>query len=269
MKLSRIIILFLCAAAMVFVSGCYYLRLQEVKNQLADFDNYYILEESGQLSISAKMPILYPDDIVRIVNSEPTAKEQTKSELYYDYVLEKQYQSAKNEQGDYNIKLRFLFARGKLNKILIDERLFAIIPKNVIIALVRSFGSAKIDVKNLRFSLSVNVDKIHLPDANEVVASLGKPYSQKDNTYAYNYLRKSLNAKNNDNGKLASAEFVFNKDGNCIKCRSKVFGIPFEMDLEKIVQKQKEQLPSGAKTSAGADPCSDGQAVQMEIIVNR
>jgi hypothetical protein len=242
MRLSRIIILFFCAAGMIFVSGCYYLRLQETKNQLANFDKYYILEDDGHLSISAKRPILYPEDVVRILNSEPTAKEQTKSELYYDYILEKQYQSAKNEQGEYSIKLR-----------LIDERLFAIIPKNVVIALARSFGSAKIDVKNRRFSLNINVDQVHLPDVNEVVASLGRPSWQKDNRYVYNYLRKSLNAKNTKN-KLIPAEFVFNKDGNCIKCRSRVFGIPFEKDIEK-------QLLSGTKT--------DGQTAQIKIVINR
>lgn len=253
MKLSRIIILFLCAVGMMFISGCYYFRLQETKSQLMNFDKYYIIEDGNQFSISASKPILYPDDIVRIFKSEPAVKEQTTNELYYDYVLEKQYQAGKDEQGDYDIKLRFVFADGKLNKLLIDERFFMILPKNVVIALAKSLGNAKIDVMNRRLSLNLNVSQIHLPDVNEVVASLGKPSWQKDNRYVYNYLRKSINAKNN-NGKPAWADFVFDKEGKCIKCRNRVFGIPFEMDIEK-------QPLSDTKT--------DGQTVQLKIVVNR
>ncbi|HBG78290.1 MAG TPA: hypothetical protein DDW84_05510 [Phycisphaerales bacterium] len=261
MKLNQTIILFLCAAGMAFISGCYYLRLQETKNQLANFDKYYIIEDSNQFSISAKKPTLCPDDVIRIFKSEPAAKEQTTTEMYYDYILEKQYQAEKNEQGDYNIKLRFVFVKDKLNKLLIDERLFAIIPKNAVIALAKALGSAKVDMQKRSFSLTANAGHIHLPDADEVVASLGKPSWQKDNRYVYNYLRNSPNAKNASKN-IQPADFVFDKDGNCVRCRSRAFGIPFEMDIEK-------PLPSDANTSADAEACSDGQPAQIKINIKR
>jgi hypothetical protein len=261
MKLRQIIILVLCAVGMVFVSGCFYLRLREVKSQLANFDKYYIIEDSKQLSISAKTPVLYPEDIVRIMRSEPTAKEQIKSELYYDYILEKQYQAAKDEQGDYNIKMRFSFAGGKLNKVLIDKSFFAIIPKNVFIALLKSFGSAKIDIKNRRALIKPKIDEMHLSDMNEVAALLGKPSWQRDNRYVYNYLRNSLNAKS-VNKKILPADFIFDKQGKCIKCRSMVLG-------EITCSMPSKRLPSDANTSANADPCSDGQAVQIKTVISR
>lgn len=259
MKLSRIIILVLCSVGMVFFSGCFYLRMREVKSQLANFNKYYIVEDSKHLSISAKTPVLYPEDIVRIMHSEPTVKEQTTNELYYDYVLEKQYQTEKNEQGDYNIKLRFVFTKGKLNKILIGERLFAIIPKNVFMALLKSFGSAKIDIKNRCASISPKIDELYLPDKNEVVALLGRPYRQKDNIYVYNYLRKSPNMGND---KFLPAEFFYNKAGDCIKCHSKVLG-------EITCSAMPKQLPVDTNTPAIANPRSDGQAVRMKTVISR
>lgn len=259
MKLKQIILLVLCTVGMIFLSGCFYLRLREVKNQLADFDKYYIIEDSKQLFISAKTPVLYPDDIVRIMRSDPTAKEQTKSELYYDYILEKQYASAKDEQGDYDIKMRFSFAGGKLNKIVIDEPFFAIIPKNVFIALIKSFGSAKIDIINRRALISPKIDELRLPDKNEVVVLLGKPSWQRDNRYVYNYLRKSPNAKNNK--KLLPADFIFDKQGNCIKCRSMVLG--------EITCSPLKQLPADANASASTEACSGGQAVQIKTVISR
>jgi hypothetical protein len=259
MKFKQIVILVLCAVGMFFFSGCFYLRMREVKNQLANFDKYYIVEDSKQLSISAKTPVLYPEDIVRIMRSEPTAKEQTKSRLHYDYILEKQYQAGKDEQGNYNIKMRFSFAGGKLNKVVIDKSFFAIIPKNVFIALLKSFGSAKIDVINRRASISPKIDELYLPDKNEVVALLGRPYRQKDDIYVYNYLRENPNTKNN---KLLPAEFFYNKAGNCIKCHSKVLG-------EITCSAMPKQLPADANTPAIANPRSDEQAVRMKTVISR
>lgn len=66
MPLKRIIFLFLLGALLVPLGGCVYLRLLEVKHQLADFEKHCVLENRDALAVIFLKPVLRKEDILHL-----------------------------------------------------------------------------------------------------------------------------------------------------------------------------------------------------------
>lgn len=253
MKINRISLLLSVLCLCLMFSGCFYLRLQKVKGQLADFDEHFEIKEGQKFSLIAKEPVLLPSDIVRIMKEKPSSEVMMEDRLFYDYVLEKQYPGDKDEPDNYDISIRFVFIQDKLSESHIDKRFFAAIPKEMFIAILKAVGNAEVDIGTRHISGVHGIaGQLHLPDANEVLELLGKPYSHEGNVYTYKYLRKRPTPMSVDEKDYLPAVFTFDDKGNFLKCRSEFLGGPMEIDFSSVSKKKNKK----------EDTVSDNNSVQ-------
>ena len=234
--------LFVCVCLLCLtVSGCFYLRLQRVKGQLAEFDEYFEIKEGEKFCLISKEPVLFPSDLTRIMEQKPTMESVSGDRLFYDYILEKQYPVQKDEVGNHDISVRFVFVKNKLAESHIDKRFFAVIPKAVFLAILKAMGNAKVDIGKRKISGGYGVaGELHLPDANEVQILLGRPYARECNVYTYKYLRMSPQVTSSDKRSYLPAVFTFDDDGSFLKCRSEFLGGPMDIDFSEMLKNKKK-----------------------------
>jgi len=270
MKNNKIVLYLCLICCLAALSGCVYLRLNKVKGQLAQFDEYFEIIEDDDFYLVCKKPVLYSRDIVWMMESAPTSQQKQDQELAYDYVLEKQYPSQKDEADTYDITIEFAFANDKLSKVMIEKRFFAIFPKTFFIELLKALGGATVDKKKRTVSArhetkyktkpgdepaQKNVFKVL--DINEVTSLLGAFYSKKDNIYTYKYLPKKPPSVDDQQEKYYIAEFTFDKEsGEMLKCSSDLYGSKIEMSFSTIFDKPD--------TSTSPEDTNDTQPAKPE-----
>jgi hypothetical protein len=242
MKPKTALLIILLAVVCLTVSGCFYLRLQQVKAQLSRFDDYYQISEGERFSIAAKEPVLLSADVIRIMETAPSRTNIKDQRLSFDYTLEKQSQPGQSEPNNYDITTTFHFDADKLSEVLIDRRFFVTMPKWMFIAMVKAFGNSQVDLHNRRLSASYHSESpdMHIPDVNEVLMLLGKPYAQESNTLTYKYKRVTQQPTEGQKDKSLSAVFTFDGQGRLIKCHSEFLGGPMELDFTPLLRFQEQ-----------------------------
>jgi hypothetical protein len=250
MKPKTALLIILLAVVCLTVSGCFYLRLQQVKAQLSRFDDYYKISESDRFSITAKEPVLLSADVIRIMDTPPSKTSLKDQKLSFDYILEKQYPPGQSEPNNYDINITFNFLQDKLSEVLIDKKFFATIPKWMLIDLIKSFADAKVDLQKRYLSASLHSEStdMHVPDVNEVILLLGKPYAQDDNTFTYKYKRLTSQPAGDQKDNSMSVVFTFDEQGRFVKCRSEILGGFVELEFTPALQSQEQT--SAAKGSS-------------------
>jgi hypothetical protein len=257
-RLKSTLLAALLVTLVMLLSSCFYLRLQQVKNQLARFDQYYEIKEGRRFSITAKEPVLLPDDVVRIMKTPPSRSRHNEPDLVFDYTLQKQYPAGDLEAKNYDITVTFVFENDKLANTLIDQRFFAVIPKQLFITIVKAFGNAKVDIGKRHISAwSADTGEIHIPDVNEIIQLLGKPYSRDGRVHTYKYLRKLPPQFEPNEPDLLDAFFTFDDKDNLIKCKSEFLGALMEVDFSPLYnysEQQKSTSDDSEATQQGQQP---------------
>ena len=250
MKPKTALLIILLAVVGLTASGCFYLRLQQVKAQLSRFDDYYKISEGEQFSITAREPVLLSADVIRIMDMPPSETYLKDQNLFFDYILEKQYPPDQSEPNNYDITITFNFLEDKLSEVLIDRKFFATIPEWMFINIVKSFADAQVDLQKRALTASYHSESpdVHIPDVNEVLTLLGKPYTQDGNAFTYKYKRLTPQPAGGQKDNSLSAVFTFDKQGRLIKCRSEIIGGHMELDFAPLLKLQ-EQTPAADSNS--------------------
>ncbi len=250
----RKVVLYLCLACCIAaLSGCVYLRLNQVKRQLAQFDEYFELVENDDFYLIFKKPVLYSRDIAWMMKSVPSSQEKQDQNLTYNYILEKQYSSEKDKTGNYDLTIKFIFTDDRLSKVMLEKRIFVIFPKTFFIELLRTLGGATVDKRQRKVSWQFEhklEKEPHIPDINEVQRLLGSPYSQKDNIYTYKYLPKKPPSADNEQEKYYIADFTFDKEsGKMLKGSSDLYGSKIELSFVAIPANEPKSPTSSEDTN--------------------
>lgn len=180
MKLKRTVLLVLLGLVLTTAGGCLYLRLQEVKKQLKDFDRNFEVVDQGDVTLRCRKPVLFSRDMKHLMALGPTAEQQTAEGKLWQYVYRKQYAKPKVEKGNYDIHIGMLFEKDKLRELRFSERFLMILPKNRLIAAFRAVGRAKIDKKSRRLSSELKEEKTSQEQPlsitrRDVLKRLGEP----------------------------------------------------------------------------------------------
>lgn len=135
-------------AVLLCVSGCVYLRLLRFKNQLRDFDEHVEASYADGLSLLFRQPVLEDGDFVFITDSEPTERnvlsEEPPLELW-SWRFEKERAEGDASGRGFSTVFGTLFEDGMLVEIAFDPALLSAVPSDLLVALFRSMGKAKVN----------------------------------------------------------------------------------------------------------------------------
>jgi hypothetical protein len=132
------------AALCLLLGGCVYLRLLELKRQLADFDRYFAVDESNGLAFTMQKPVLLVDDM-DFFELAPESTEQLGAALRWHLRWIKDYAAPGEHATDYEVEADFTFVDGRLVRLHLPERIFSFVQKSFVLQALRSLGHASVD----------------------------------------------------------------------------------------------------------------------------
>lgn len=221
----------------ISTTGCVYLRLLQVKNQLSSFNGYFRIKDDGGLTLVFLRPVLLTGDILWLMESAPLSKKKEDEGELWKYVLRKEYPSEKKGEDDrFDIPILMLFKEGKLVEITFPERFLRYVSKPLLIKMFTSMGSAEIDRSNRRAGSRFQAkDSLEIPRKGQVVSVLGAPFSIRDSghTAVFTYLY-SLEEESGSNGggfKLVMGFRFQNDDDRLLSAETNLRGLKMSLDF--------------------------------------
>jgi hypothetical protein len=214
-KPFRLIVFVLLAALALPWAGCVYLRLLQLKNQLAEANKNFKMDVTDGVRIACLHPILYGDD-VRWLGIEPESVSGDPEQERWKVRWVKEPPPEAHETTVYNVELAATFAQSRLSEIYIPERYFAFFPKELFVNLLRSTGAAKIDRISRQADVNAAADpekpSIPLPRITAIEGMLGLPTERKESdaevTCRYRYNAMTTGEK----VKPIEVSFIFDRE---------------------------------------------------------
>lgn len=174
-RLSTRLVLALAAACVaLLLGGCVYLRLLELKKQLGQFDRFFTLQTHHGVGLVCQQPLLTPDDI-RWIGLRPEEIKKLGVAEQWQVRWIKQLPPGVTETGQFDIVIELGFVEGKLTRLAIPERYFAVMPKDFLVNIIKSLGKGQVDKSSKRIDSAVTAVPPDLPDIDKL---LGRPSEQ-------------------------------------------------------------------------------------------
>ena len=166
------------------LGGCIYLRLLELRDQLADFDRNFDVDLRHGVTIAFRKPVLLDEDMM-FFKLVPESRQRLGHVERWHFRWIKAYQAPGEDPSNYEVSVDFLFVDHKLARVLLPERLFVFVPKHFFLTIVKAFGHAQIDRNRRTASADVHEDFAPgvippPPGDTELLAMLGAPAEQKE-----------------------------------------------------------------------------------------
>lgn len=143
-RLRRILAGLAAVLVAAMLGGCLYLRLLELKHQLASFDQFFETDRRDGIKITCRQPVLLDADLAFFhLRPESCATSGPAARWHFRWVKVGDVPGA--DSRDYEITADFIFVDHRLTRVILPERLFVFIPKQFFLTMVRAFGHAEID----------------------------------------------------------------------------------------------------------------------------
>ncbi len=188
MRRIRVALAGVLAFAALVLGGCVYLRLLELKHQIASFDQNFSVQTDDGVRITCLNPVLLADD-VRWIGLAPERSKRIGTAEQWQVRWVKQLPPGVHESGEFDIVLELLFIREKLTRVSIPERYFAVMPKHLLLDLLRSLGNAKVNRSSRSVEAQLAASRPDLPGIQKL---LGRPTSERvegnETLYQYRYV---------------------------------------------------------------------------------
>jgi hypothetical protein len=176
------------AALALLLGGCVYLRLLELKRQLADFDRHFALHTADGLALDLKHPVLLADD-VRWLGLVPEQIRAAGDAEEWQVRWVKQLPVGVLEPRRYDLVVDLTFKAGKLARVVVPERYFAVLPKAFLADVIRSVGRARVDRPAAAVESDVAATR---PELRAIDELLGRPSEERESgpqtIFRYRYL---------------------------------------------------------------------------------
>jgi hypothetical protein len=143
--------------ACLLLGGCIYLRLLALKNQLASFDRYFETDLRDGVKITCKQPVLLDEDMA-FFHLAPESRQRAGVAERWHFRWVKAYAVPGEDLAGYAVTADFIFVDHKLTRVILPERLFAFVPKQIFLLMVRAFGHAQVDREKRTANANVRAD---------------------------------------------------------------------------------------------------------------
>jgi hypothetical protein len=233
MKSKRLVLFALLGVVALLATGCQWarwLRLLSLKKQLAQVERYVQVQDEGGLSLRFLKPVVYCDDLSLLIGDE-TLRTTNKDHITWVWTYEKQSPTGTKDPTAADLSITMGFQNLKFNEMRFPEPFLALMPKPLIIGLLRSVGQAEVDVRHGRVKMKWvgpgAGQRVELPTRSQVIKSLGSPFwlteTNHIRTYLYKYYQK-LPTANPPAERLAWVRFTVADDGDEIASSEGVIG---------------------------------------------
>ena len=185
------------AAALVGVAlllgGCVYLRLLDLKRQLADFDRHFALQTHDGFSLICLHPVLTPSD-VRWIGLHPEQVKTLGLAETWQVRWVKQLPLGIAEPAQFDLVVDLGFVENRLTRVTIPERYFAVLPKDFLLGVIKSVGRGKIDRSGKSIDTTVSSPGVaaarpRLPAIDQLLGRPSEERTEGDRTIVrYRYL---------------------------------------------------------------------------------
>ncbi len=199
----------LIGAVALLLSGCVYLRLLEFKKQLTRFDENFTTPPTEDLSLHCLHPVLRPDDLRWLGAAPKTITPNTGGE---DWLIRwvKETAPGIQEESVYDMELAVRFVDDHMIDVRIPKRYLAYIPRDLVLNMLRSTGTAKIDKNDRRTDAQTEAPAAApMPNLSTIKSMLGEPTRQQETpgliTHFYRYRLDLVTT----NAKPIEASFAF------------------------------------------------------------
>jgi hypothetical protein len=162
------------AALCLLLGGCVYLRLLELKRQLADFDHYFAVDETDGLTFTMQKPVLLVDDMA-FFELGPESTEQLGAAMRWHLRWIKDYAAPGEHATDYEVEADFTFVDGKMVRLHLPERIFSFVQKSFILQALRSLGHASVDKSNHSARTTLDASRLAPLTHTDLLRFLGAP----------------------------------------------------------------------------------------------
>jgi len=227
--MRKIITPLMLSLVLLSTSGCVFLRLLELKDRFAHFDDHFLINSENGLILSFLHPVILEKDMW-LMGLPPTTQKGDKKEKVWTYIFEKLYSSEQSEDTNYDLLLSTKFNEGKLSEVNIGEQYFTFIPKSLFVLMLKSIGGAEVDMKEKSAKAEVttnDISDLNFPNTQDTIELLGLPYSQEKTedgqSLEYRYrLKAETSQKTNENEKEYLVTFSYTNKGKLEKIAGSV-----------------------------------------------
>ena len=180
--LSRLTPLFLIPL-FFFLSGCVYLRLLDVKRQLADFDRHFSIEGKSDLVIRFKKPVLFARDTRFLIGADRLSQSKDGREVVWRYEFESVKSSPVPKAPMEELSLRLHFLENLLTRIVVPETFLRLFHREVLVETLKQAANAEVLAlkKTARVGVKLPPDvEALLPAREKVLNLMGPPLELKE-----------------------------------------------------------------------------------------
>ena len=165
--------------AVLLLPGCVYLRLLDLRGQLADFDRYIEVVAGPGLGIRFREPPLDAEDVTTLIGSGPTATAPFPGGEARTYAFTR----LPSDQGEdppgavTTLVMTTLVAEGRLQAVTFPPEVFRAVPRSLALSALRAMGRAEVDTarRSAEIPMDPLMDPASVPTGHELVEVFGHP----------------------------------------------------------------------------------------------
>jgi hypothetical protein len=135
----------LLLAVVLSLSGCVYLRLNSVRKQLENFDQFVAVGGEPDLALTFKRPVLWSEDLVFLFKQPPTEQRETGSVLTCLWVLEKERAPAAKDAQAIRFTFTTVYTSNKLSQLVIPREVLRVVPREAAVGMFKAMGRAQVN----------------------------------------------------------------------------------------------------------------------------
>jgi hypothetical protein len=223
----RRILLLLSAAATLLLGGCIYSRLLDQKEQLKDFDRHVAVLDGPGLRLGLLMPVLRTADPDWVMGGPPEVERTDDGELR-TWMWQR---AGGGEAGMREVPLRCLVRDGKVVEVRLPEQVFAFMPRDRFLGMLRALGAARVDRDQRQVAAAVDGQRAPAPDRAALLGDLGEPQAREgDRLWIYRYVLRS--SPEPDEPVRAEVRLLFRPDGHAERLEAKFANASLGFDWE-------------------------------------
>jgi len=214
------------SALLVFPSGCVYLRLLKLQQQLGAFAEHVKIDTNYGISMAFMHPVLYARDIAWLMKGEPKIQARCGRYAVFKYDFPKHYaQPGTTEPEALNVAVILVFRDDKLISLRLPKEFSRVIHPQLLESSLRSMGGGAVNKGKREVAGEVATEELKksapIPNKPDVEKILGVPYAitaeKTQNTLYYQYgVNLKSDAKRADSP-LIEVWFSFRADDDTLK----------------------------------------------------